>query len=69
VRDGYRKGIREGETRGQAKSLLKLLDARGIKVSSVMRTKILACTDTPTLDRWLKNALHAATAAEVIGAQ
>ncbi len=69
VRDGYRKGKREGIREGQAKSLLILLDARGIKVSSAMRTKILACTDGPTLDRWLKNALHAFSAAEVIGPQ
>jgi hypothetical protein len=73
VRDGYRKGkregIREGETRGQVRSLLTLLDARGIKVSPAMRTKILACTDAATLDRWLKNALRASSVAEVIGAQ
>lgn len=80
VRDGYRKGVREGirkgeargeargETRGQAKSLLTLLEARGIKVSATLRTKILACTDAATLDRWLKNALHASSAAEVISA-
>lgn len=72
VRDGYRKGrregIREGEARGQAKSLLTLLETRGIKVSATMRAKILACTDAETLDRWLKNAVHASSAAEVISA-
>jgi hypothetical protein len=68
-REGIREGIREGETRGQAKSLLTLLDARGIKVNSAMRAKILACTDAATLDRWLKNALHASSVAEIIGAQ
>jgi hypothetical protein len=73
VRDGYRKGEREGKRKGilegQAKSLLTLLNARGIKVSSTMRTKILACTDAAVLDRWLKNALHASSVAEIIGAQ
>jgi len=55
--------------RGQAKSLLTLLDARRIKVSTAMRAKILACTDATALDRWLKNALHASSVAEVISAQ
>jgi hypothetical protein len=78
VRDGYRKGRREGiregqargevrgEARGQAKSLLTLLAARGIQVSSAMRTKILACKDPTMLDRWLKSALQASSVAEVI---
>lgn len=63
VRDGYRKGKLEG----QAKSLLTLLEARGLKVSPAMRTKILACTDAATLDRWLKSSLSASSVAEVLG--
>jgi hypothetical protein len=63
ARDGYRKGIREsvargevwGDARGKAKSLLTLLEARGIPVSTAMRSKIRACTSGVTLDRWLKN--------------
>ena len=74
VRDGYRKGIREGvargevrgEARGKAKSLLNLLEARGIAVSAAMRTKILACTSSATLDRWQKNALQASSVSEVL---
>ena len=69
VRDGYRKGIREGEARGKAKGLLTLLEARGLAVSSAMRTKILACTSTATLDRWLKSALQASSVSEIIDAQ
>jgi hypothetical protein len=69
VRDGYRKGIRAGEARGQAKSLLALLDSRGIKVSSAVRSRIRTCNNAATLDRWFKNALHASSLAEVIGAQ
>lgn len=66
VRDGYRKGRLEGMRAGQAKSLLTLLSARGIEVSGAVRSKILACTDAATLDRWLKNALHAASVDEVL---
>lgn len=69
VRDGYRKGRLEGMRAGQAKSLLTLLAARGIEVSGAVRGKILACTDAATLDRWIKNALHAASVAEVLDTQ
>lgn len=76
VRDGYRKGIREGESRGKAKgkaegkaeSVLTLLDIRGVRLSKSLREKILSCTDPATLDRWLKNAISAASAADVFAA-
>lgn len=68
VRDGYRKGIRVGEARGKAKSLLALLKARGLAVSPAVRTKILACTSDATLDRWFTNALNASSIAEVLSA-
>ena len=81
VREGYRKGIREGESRGEAKgmakgkavgkaeSVLMLLDVRGVTVSKALRTKILTCTDLDTLDRWLRTAASASSAAEVFAAQ
>jgi hypothetical protein len=69
VRDGYRKGIREGKAKftaeGMAKSLLTLLEVRGVTISKALRTKIMTCTDLATLDRWLRNAASAASAAEV----
>ncbi len=61
VRDGYRKGKSEGK----AESVLMLLDARGVRVSKSLREKILACTNAATLDRWFKNAISAASAADV----
>jgi hypothetical protein len=61
VRDGYRKG----KTAGKAESVLTLLDARGVRLSKSLREKILSCTDSSTLDRWLKNAISAASAEEV----
>ena len=73
VREGYRKGIREGtslgEAKGTAKSLLTLLDVRGVTVDRALRTKILRCTDQDILDRWLRNAASASSAAEVFAAQ
>ena len=65
VRDGYRKGIREGKSVGKAESVLTLLEARGVRVSKSLREKILSCHDPATLDRWFKNAISAASASEV----
>jgi hypothetical protein len=64
VRDGYRKG----KTAGKAESVLTLLDARGVRLSKSLREKILSCTDPSTLDRWLRNAISATSAAEVFAA-
>ena len=77
VRDGYRKGIREGKlegklegiregkSAGKAESVLMLLEARGVKLSPSLRDQILSCDDPATLDRWFRNAVSAASAAEV----
>jgi hypothetical protein len=49
----------------QAKDILKILAARGIRVSSQARQRILSCQDPDTLDRWLTRAARATRAAEV----
>ena len=77
VRDAYRKGIREGlarskarsEARGRAEGLLTVLKARGLTVSPTMRAKILACTSSATLDRWMSNVLQASSVSELINSQ
>ncbi|MGI5203549.1 hypothetical protein ACQEU6_18495 [Spirillospora sp. CA-108201] len=48
-----------GEVMGEAKSVLKVLDARGLSVSDEMRERILACTDQEQLDQWLVRAATA----------
>ena len=64
------RGRVEGETAGTLKTLiaaiLAVLTARGIAVDSETRTRIAACTDTATLDRWLARAATVASAMEVI---
>lgn len=64
-REGIREGIREGKSAGKAESVLMLLEARGVKLSPSLRDQILSCDDPATLDRWFRNAVSAATAAEV----
>ncbi len=54
------------EARGVARSILKILDVRGIAMSSVQREEILGCTDLEQLDRWLLRAGVATSAAEIL---
>ncbi|MGI5203548.1 hypothetical protein ACQEU6_18490 [Spirillospora sp. CA-108201] len=63
----YAEGRAESEARGVAKSVLKVLDARGLSVSDEMREQILACTDQVQLDQWLFRAVKAERVDEVFG--
>lgn len=53
------------EARGIAKSILAVLDARGISTTPVQREEILNCQDAVRLDRWLRRSAVAASADEV----
>ncbi len=46
-------GKAEGEVRGQAVSILKILEARGIAPGEALREQILETTDPDVLDRWI----------------
>lgn len=54
-----------GRAEGIAESILKILEARGIVVSSMQREEILSCTGVERLDRWLRRAAVATSADEV----
>jgi hypothetical protein len=43
-----------------------VLDARGLAVDDDTRARILACTDTTRLHRWIKRAVTAPTAADAL---
>jgi hypothetical protein len=58
-------GIAEGEARGKAEAVLRLLDARHLVPSSEQRQQVTSCTDALQLDRWFDRAITAGTAAEV----
>ncbi|WP_199038713.1 hypothetical protein [Glycomyces salinus] len=55
----------KGERRGEIKSLLKLLDLRGIEVSDSAREQIEGCTDEDTVDRWFSRAVNASSVEEI----
>jgi hypothetical protein len=55
-----------GEARGEARAVLTVLDARGIEVPDEIRDHVLACTDLDQLETWLRRAVNATSAADVI---
>ena len=62
----YQQGAAEGKAEGKAEAVLTVLAARGIPVSDAIRAQIAACTSSETLDRWLRRAAVASTAAAVV---
>jgi hypothetical protein len=65
-RIGYEDGKAEGLSEGEALALLAVLDARGLTVDDETRARILACTDTARLHRWIKRAAVANTTADAL---
>ena len=55
----------EGEARGRAESILKVLEARGITLSETQRREVLRCRDLDRLDRWLARAVLASSVEEI----
>lgn len=49
----------QGEACGEAVSVLKILEARGVQVPDEMRATIAECTDSEQLDRWIRQAATA----------
>jgi hypothetical protein len=43
----------KGEAKGRAKSILRVLESRGLAVSMAQREEILSCPDIARLDQWL----------------
>ena len=54
-----KKFIAQGEARGEARSVLAVLDARGINVPEDTRNRITSCTDLDQLHTWVRRAATA----------
>jgi hypothetical protein len=65
-RDGKREGLHDGKLEGLREALLRLIARAGIPLTDDDRTRIQACDDAATLDRWVENVLGAKTAADVL---
>jgi hypothetical protein len=58
-------GRAEGEARGEAKILLRVLAARGFAVTDDVRERVVGCTDTGRLETWADRAVTATCITEV----
>ena len=56
----------KGEAVGIAKSVIAVLEARGLTVSEGLRERILGCTDPAQLDHWLRRAATVTDAAALL---
>ena len=52
------KAYLEGEARGEAKAILRFLEARGVAVPQEARDRIADCADLDLLNRWLDRTPH-----------
>jgi post-segregation antitoxin (ccd killing protein) len=64
--DARQMGEKQGRTAAQARGVLTVLRARGIKVSNAARKRILAEQDAERLERWLQRASVATSLATVL---
>jgi flagellar biosynthesis/type III secretory pathway protein FliH len=65
--EGRREGKAEGRTEGKAEAVLAVLEARGVKVTSALRKRILAATGAAEVDTWLRRAAVVQKAKELFG--
>jgi hypothetical protein len=65
VAEGRVQGWHEGVLEGVQRSLLLLLDARGIPLGSTDRARILDERDLRRLERWFARAVRCASIADV----
>lgn len=63
--DFVKKYLAKGEATGEAKALLAVLEARGVRVSDEIRARVLACGDAAQLATWLRKAATATTVDQV----
>jgi predicted transposase/invertase (TIGR01784 family) len=68
--EGHKSGLTEGHksglVEGKRATLLRLLARAGIALTEDDRSRIQACSDADTLERWVENVLGAKTASEVL---
>jgi len=65
VMERQTEGKTPGKLDGLRDALRRLLGRAGIRLTEDDHTRIQACTDAATLDRWIENVLGAKTAADV----
>jgi hypothetical protein len=67
IEETFLAGEAQGEAKGEARFVLRVLDSRGVPVDDESRERIMQCTDTGQLEQWLDRALVATSLDEVLG--
>jgi predicted transposase YdaD len=65
LEEGLEEGRQAGLAEGKAEDVLKLIDARGIKVMEEERGQVTASAGLTNLDKWFDRALTAKTAEDI----
>ncbi|WP_437924246.1 hypothetical protein WMF37_35185 [Sorangium sp. So ce291] len=65
-REGQEEGRKEGREEGLRTAIRRVLSRRGVALDAGEDARLAACADLGTLERWLDQALTAATAAEAL---
>jgi hypothetical protein len=63
--EGKHEGKEEGELKGEAKMLLRIIDRRGVAISSHDRERVMSCADASQIEAWADRALTATTRDEI----
>ena len=67
IERGIQQGVVQGMAEGEADAILRVLDARGLKVTAAQRKRIIGCTDLEQLQEWITRAVTAAKVADIFG--
>jgi hypothetical protein len=60
--------LAEGEAKGEAQMILRVMAARGLRVPDEVRERVLSCTDMSQLAKWGDRAATAGSVEDVFGA-
>lgn len=63
---GLEKGLEQGRAEGLRAAIRSVLDRRALPLSAAASATLDACSDLPTLQRWLDDAVLATSADDVL---
>ncbi|GAA3709904.1 hypothetical protein GCM10022224_089320 [Nonomuraea antimicrobica] len=63
--EGKAEGKVEGKVEGEVRSILLILNARGLHLTDEARTRITECTDPDILESWITKAITATSTDEL----
>ncbi len=66
VEEGVEQGVEQGRLAAERAAVRRVLTRRGLALGPEDEARIEACEDTATLERWLDQAVTAATVAEAL---